>query len=185
MLKIKVLKAFLVLTLVFTMVAAFTQAGAGTVHAAANTVLDVKGGLYIPVLIHNGMTDVASVGAYAQAKGAYAAINGTYFDAYATEAQVTAKGGDVNVLRTFSSLYGAPLNFPSGVLIDNGRLIHGAGFGSGPGQWGGYDFKDVYFAVGSYTAKINGVGGSHGCAMERVRAASTGSVQRQENKRRG
>ena len=84
------------------------------------------------------MTDVASVGAYAQAKGAFAAINGTYFDAYATEEQVTAKGGDVNALRTFSPLYGAPLNFPSGVLIENGKLLHGSGFGSATGQWGGY-----------------------------------------------
>jgi hypothetical protein len=118
--------------------AAFIPTGAGTVHAAANTVFDVQGGLYVPVLIHNGMTDVASVEAYALAKGASAAINGTYFDAYATEEQVTAKGGDVNVLRTFGSLYGAPLNFPSGVLIENGRLLHGAGYGSSTGQWGGY-----------------------------------------------
>jgi hypothetical protein len=41
-------------------------------------------------------------------------------------------------LRTFGSLYGAPLNFPSGVLIENGKLIHGAGFGSTTGPWGGY-----------------------------------------------
>jgi hypothetical protein len=137
MLKRKVLKAFSVLTLALV-VAAIIPAGVGTVHAATNTVFDVKGGLYTPVLIHNGMTDVASVGAYAQAKGASAAINGTYFDAYATEAQVTAKGGDVSVLRTFGAVYGAPLNFPSGVLIENGRLLHGSGYGSGPGEWGGY-----------------------------------------------
>lgn len=135
--KKKVLKAFSILTLVFV-IAAFIPTGAGVVYAATNTILDVKGGQHIPILIHNGMTDVAAVGAYAQAKGAFAAINGTYFDAYATEEQVTAKGGDVNVLRTFSPLYGAPLNFPSGVLIENGKLIHGAGFGSATGQWGGY-----------------------------------------------
>jgi hypothetical protein len=135
MMKRKVLKVFAVLTLVFVVVT-FIPTGAGTVHAAANTVFDIKGGQYIPVLIYNGMTDVASVGAYAQAKGAFAAINGTYFDAYATEDQVTAKGGDVNILRAFGSLYGAPLNFPGGVLIENGRLLHGAGYGSGPGQWG-------------------------------------------------
>jgi hypothetical protein len=133
----KLLKTFSVLTLAVC-VLAFVPGGAGKVYAATNTVVDVKSGLYIPVLIHNGMTDVASVGAYAQAKGAFAAINGTYFDAYATEDQVTAKGGDVNVLRTFGPLYGAPLNFPSGVLIENGKLIHGSGYGSATGQWGGY-----------------------------------------------
>jgi len=133
----KIFRAFSVLTLIFVM-ATFIPTGAGVAYAGTNTILDVKGGQYIPMLIHNGMTDVASVGAYAQAKRAYSAINGTYFDAYATEAQVAAKGGDVNVLRTFSSLYGAPLNFPSGVLIENGKLIHGAGFGSATGQWGGY-----------------------------------------------
>ncbi|MDR2770826.1 MAG: phosphodiester glycosidase family protein [Clostridiales Family XIII bacterium] len=132
----KILKAFSVLTLVFVFAA--LTAGFGSVYAATNTVLDVKGGQYVPVLIHNGMTDVASVEAYAQAKGAFVAINATYFDAYATEDQVTAKGGDVNVLRAFGALYGAPLNFPSGVLIENGKLIHGAGFGSATGQWGGY-----------------------------------------------
>ncbi len=137
MIKKKALKAFSVLTLIFVMLA-FIPTRAGVVYAATNTILDVKSGQYIPMLIHNGMTDAASVGAYAQAKGAYVAINGTYFDAYATEDQVTAKGGDVNVLRTFGSLYGAPLNFPSGVLIENGKLIHGAGYGSATGQWGGY-----------------------------------------------
>ena len=137
MTKKNILKVFSVFTLVFA-ITAFIPTGAGVVYAAANTILDVKSGQCIPVLIHNGMTDVASVGAYAQAKGAFAAINGTYFDAYATEEQVTAKGGDVNALRTFGSLYGAPLNLPSGVLIENGKLIHGSGFGSGTGQWGGY-----------------------------------------------
>lgn len=135
MIKKKILKAFSVLTLVFV-IAVFIPTGA--VYAATNTILDVKSGQHIPMLIHNGMTDVASVGAYAQAKGAFAAINGTYFDAYATEEQVTAKGGDVNALRTFSPLYGTPLNFPSGVLIENGNLLHGSGFGSATGQWGGY-----------------------------------------------
>jgi len=116
----------------------FVPGAAYNACAAANTIMDVKSGQYIPVLMYNGMTEVASVGAYAQAKGAFAAINGTYFDAYSTEDQVIAKGGDVNILRTFGSLYGAPLNFPSGVLIDNGKLIHGAGYGSATGQWGGY-----------------------------------------------
>ncbi|MDR2133203.1 MAG: hypothetical protein LBP30_07655 [Clostridiales Family XIII bacterium] len=133
----KLLKTFSVAALVFC-VLAFVPNGARNVYAATNTVVDVKSGLYIPVLIHNGMTDVASVEAYALAKGAFVALNGTYFDAYATEDQVTAKGGDVNVLRTFGPLYGVPLNFPSGVLIENGKLIHGSGYGSGPGQWGGY-----------------------------------------------
>jgi hypothetical protein len=137
MLNKKVLKVFSILTLAFVF-AAFIPPGAGVVYASTNTVIDVKGGQFVPVLIHNGMGDVASVGAYAEAKGAFAAINATYFDAYATEAEVTAKGGDVNVLRTFGHLYGAPLNFPSGVLIDNGKLIHGSGFGSATGQWGGY-----------------------------------------------
>ena len=137
MIKKKVLRALSVLALVFV-IAGFILTGAGVVYAATNTILDVKSGQYIPMLIHNGMTDVASVGAYAQAKGAFVAINGTYFDAYATEAQVAAKGGDVNALRTFSPLYGAPLNFPSGVLIENGKLLHGSGFGSTTGQWGGY-----------------------------------------------
>jgi hypothetical protein len=124
-----------ILALAFV-VAALVPAGAA--YAAENTLIDVKGGQYVPVLIHNGMADVASVEAYAQAKGASVAINATYFDAYETEAQVAAKGGDVNALRTFGPLYGAPLNFPSGVLIENGRLIHGSGYGSGPGEWGGY-----------------------------------------------
>ena len=133
----KAFKKFFILTLAFCILG-FIPGGAFNVYAATNTIIDVKSGHYIPMLIHNGMTDVASVGAYAQSKGAFAAINGTYFDAYSTEDQVTAKGGDVNVLRTFGSLYGAPLNFPSGVLIENGNLIHGAGYGSATGQWGGY-----------------------------------------------
>jgi hypothetical protein len=137
MIRKKVLKTFSIFTLVFCILG-FIPGGVFNVYAATNTILDVKSGHYIPTLIHNGMTDVASVGAYAQSKGAFAAINGTYFDAYSTEDQVTAKGGDVNVLRTFGSLYGAPLNFPSGVLIENGKLIHGAGYGSATGQWGGY-----------------------------------------------
>lgn len=137
MIKKRVIKAFSVLTLAFV-ISGFIPSGAGAVYAATNTILDVKSGQYIPMLIHNGMTDVASVGAYAQAKGAFAAINGTYFDAYATEAQVAAKGGDVSALRAFGSLYGAPLNFPSGVLIENGKLLHGAGLGSATGEWGGY-----------------------------------------------
>ena len=137
MIKNKILKALSVLTLAFVIIASIPT-GTGIAYAASNTVIDVKSGNYIPMLIHNGMTDVASVGAYAQAKGAFTAINGTYFDAYATEDQVKAKGGDVNALLAFSSLYGAPLNFPSGVLIENGKLLHGAGYGSATGQWGGY-----------------------------------------------
>ena len=133
----KVLRIFIVFTLV-VVVAASAPLSDGVAYASTNTVVDVKSGQYIPVLIHNGMTDVASVGAYAQAKGAFAAINATYFDAYETEDQVTAKGGDVNALRAFGPLYGAPLNFPSGVLIDNGKLVHGSGFGSATGQWGGF-----------------------------------------------
>jgi hypothetical protein len=135
MIKKRILKVFSALTLM--LVVALIPTGGG-VFAAENTLIDVKSGQYIPVLIHNGMTDVASVEAYARAKGAFVAVNATYFDAYATEDQVTAKGGDVNVLRAFGSLYGAPLNFPSGVLIENGKLIHGSGFGSATGQWGGY-----------------------------------------------
>lgn len=131
------LKTFSIMILVVCMLG-IVPGGASNVYAATNTIIDVKSGQYIPMLIHNGMTDVASVGAYAQAKGAFVAINGTYFDAYSTEEQVAAKGGDVNVLRTFSYLYGAPLNFPSGVLIENGKLIHGAGYGTARGQWGGY-----------------------------------------------
>lgn len=137
MIRKKIFKTFSVLTLAFV-IAACMPTGGGVAYAATNTILDVKGGQDIPMLIHNGMTDVASVGAYAQAKGAFVAINGTYFDAYATEDQVRAKGGDVNALRTFGPLYGAPLNFPSGVLIENGKLLHGSGFGSATGQWGGY-----------------------------------------------
>lgn len=137
MIRKKIFKTFSVLTLVFV-IAACVPTGAGVAYAATNTILDVKGGQDIPMLIHNGMTDVASVGAYAQAKGAFVAINGTYFDAYATEDQVKAKGGDVNALHAFGPLYGAPLNFPSGVLIENGKLLHGSGFGSATGQWGGY-----------------------------------------------
>ena len=133
----KVHQTFSALALVLA-VAVFALPEAGVAHASTNTVIDVRGGQYTPMIIHNGMTDVASVEAYAQAKGAFVAINGTYFDAYATEDQVLAKGGDVNVLRTFGHLYGAPLNFPSGVLIDNGKLIHGSGYGSATGQWGGY-----------------------------------------------
>lgn len=135
--KKRTLRTISILTLAFCILG-FISVGNLNVYAASNTTIDVKSGQCTPVLIHNGMTDVASVGAYAQAKGAFVAINGTYFDAYATESQVTSKGGDVNVLRSFGSLYGAPLNFPSGVLIENGRLIHGAGFGSATGQWGGY-----------------------------------------------
>ncbi len=137
MIKKKLLKVLSVLTLAFVM-AASIPSSTEVAYAATNTIIDVKSGQYIPMLIHNGMTDVASVGAYAQAKGAFVAINGTYFDAYATEAQVRAKGGDVNALHAFGSLYGAPLNFPSGVLIENGKLLHGSGFGSATGQWGGY-----------------------------------------------
>lgn len=137
MIRKKDLKIFSILILTFCILG-FIPSRAFNVYAATNTIIDVKSGQYIPMLIHNGMTDVASVGAYAQAKGAFAAINSTYFDAYSTEAQVTAKGGDVNVLRTFGYLYGTPLNFPSGVLIENGKLIHGAGYGSATGQWGGY-----------------------------------------------
>jgi hypothetical protein len=133
--KKKVLKVFFVLTLAFV-ITAFVQAEARVAYA--NTIIDVKSGQYIPVLIYNGMTDVASVEAYAKAKGAFAAINATYFDAYATEAEITARGGDVNRIRAFGHLYGTPLNFPSGVLIDNGKLVYGAGFGSATGQWGGY-----------------------------------------------
>lgn len=131
------LKVFSILALTIC-VLGFSPGGTLNVCAAANTIIDVKSGQYIPVLMHNGMTEVASVGAFAQAKGAFVAINGTYFDAYSTEDQVMAKGGDVNILRTFGPLYGAPLNFPSGVLIENGKLIHGAGYGSATGQWGGY-----------------------------------------------
>ncbi|MCL1809482.1 MAG: hypothetical protein FWG42_06950 [Clostridiales bacterium] len=137
MIKKKVRQTFSVLALAFV-VAAFALPEAGVAQASTNTLIDVKSGQYTPMVIHNGMTDVASVGAYAQAKGAFVAINGTYFDAYATEEQVLAKGGDVNVLRAFGHLYGAPLNFPSGVLISNGKLVHGSGFGSATGQWGGY-----------------------------------------------
>lgn len=137
MIRKKLLKTLSVFIFVFILTA-FIPTGLGVAYAATNTIVDVKGGQYIPMLIHNGMTDVASVGAYAQAKGAFAAINGTYFDAYATEAQVTAKGGDVNPLRVFGPLYGAPLNYPSGVLIENGKLLHGSGYGSATGQWGGY-----------------------------------------------
>jgi len=137
MIKKKVLKAFSVLTFVFVIIA-FASVGGGVVYASTNTVIDVKSGQYIPVLIYNGMTDVASVRAYAEAKGAFAAINATYFDAYTSEDDVLRRGGDVNPLRTFGHLYGLPLNFPSGVLIDNGKLVHGAGFGSSTGQWGGY-----------------------------------------------
>jgi hypothetical protein len=133
----KALKTFSIVALAFC-VLGFIPWVTFNVYAATNTIIDVKSGQYIPVLIHNGMTDVASVGAFAQAKGAFIAINGTYFDAYSTEDQVAAKGGDVNVLRTFGFLYGAPLNFPSGVLIENGKLIHGAGYGSATDQWGGY-----------------------------------------------
>jgi len=114
MIRKKVLKISFVLTFVFFLLL-FIPGKADNVYAATNTILDVKSVQYIPMLIHNGMTEVASVGAYAQ-----------------------AKGGDVNALRTFGSLYGAPLNFPSGVLIENGRLLHGSGFGSATGQWGGY-----------------------------------------------
>lgn len=156
MIRKKIFKVFSVLTLIFV-IATFIPTGAGVVYAGANTIFDVKGGQYIPMLIHNGMTDVASVGAYAQAKGAFSAINGTYFDAYATEAQVIAKGGDVNALRTFSHLYGAPLNFPSGVLIENGKLLHGSGFGSATGQWGGFlggITKQGTFIVEQVTLKI-------------------------------
>ena len=133
----KLKRTISVLTAAF-LIAALLPAQSAFVYASTNTVIDVKSGQFIPVLIHNGMTDVASVGAYAQAKGAFAAINATYFDAYATEDQVVAKGGDVNPLRAFAHLYGAPLNFPSGVLISNGKLIHGAGYGSAANQWGGY-----------------------------------------------
>jgi exopolysaccharide biosynthesis protein len=129
----------IVITIVFVILAvAFIPVEEGTASMSTNTVIDVKNGGYTPVLIHNGMTDVASVGAYAQAKGAFVAINATYFNAYATEGEITSRGGDVNPLRIFGPLYGVPLNFPSGVLVSDGKLVHGAGYGTAAGQWGGY-----------------------------------------------
>ena len=135
--KKKVLKAISVLTLAFV-IAAFVPTGDGVVYASTNTLIDVKSGQYTPVLIHNGMTDTASVQAFAQARGAFVAINATYFDAYTTEDDVVRRGGDVNTMRAYGHLYGLPLNFPSGVLINEGRLVHGAGYGTETGQWGGY-----------------------------------------------
>jgi len=164
------LKTFFILALTFCLLG-FTPGGTFDVYAATNTIIDVKSGQYIPVLMHNGMTDVASVGAFAQAKGAFVAINGTYFDAYSTEDQVTAKGGDVNVLRTFGPLYGAPLNFPSGVLIENGKLIHGAGYGSATGQWGGYlggITKQGTFIVDQVTLKIEFIADGNPSTVWRV-----------------
>jgi len=137
MIKKKFFKAFSVLTLAFLIIA-FLPTETGAVYASTNTLIDVKSGQYVPILIHNGMTDVASVGAYAQAKGAFVAINATYFDAYSTEDEILRRGGDVSALRAFGDLYGLPLNFPSGVLISDGKLVHGSGFGSATGQWGGY-----------------------------------------------